>query len=130
MRILFILAITAILSACASPGLYKWGSYEQGLYAAYKDPNQVEALRLKLETLINEMETSGGKVAPGLYAELGTLYLQAGNAEKAKGYYVKERDAWPESRGLMGAMIQNIERRQQAKADGGKIQEAKVEESK
>ena len=63
------------------------------------------------------MEGSGQKVAPGLYAELGTLYLQLGSAEKAIAMYKKERDAWPESKGLMTAMIQNLERRQKDKQE-------------
>jgi len=63
------------------------------------------------------MEAGRQKVAPGLYAELGTLYLQAGESAKAKSYYTKERDAWPESRGLMTAMIENIDRLDQTKTE-------------
>lgn len=99
------------LTGCATP-LYKWGGYDDALYAAYKDVTKMEALRIKLEKHITEMEKSQMKVAPGLYAELGTLYLQAGSAEKAMAFYARERDTWPESRTLMSAMIQNLERRQ------------------
>jgi hypothetical protein len=101
-----------VLSGCAAP-LYKWGGYDDALYASYKDVTKTEALRIKLETHIAEMEKNQLKVAPGLYAELGTLYLQAGSAEKARQFYARERDTWPESRTLMSAMIQNLERRQQ-----------------
>jgi hypothetical protein len=31
--------------------------------------------------------------------------------------YVRERDEWPESKGLMTAMINNLERRQKASAE-------------
>jgi hypothetical protein len=112
-----ILVLLCLLSGCASPGLYNWGGYDQALYAGYKDVTKMEALRLKLEAHIGAMEKSNQKVAPGLYAELGTLYLQAGNSALASGYYTKERAAWPESRTLMTAMIENIERRQQAKKE-------------
>jgi hypothetical protein len=105
------LAVLGILTGCASPVLYQWGGYDQALYAGYKDTTKMEALRLKLESHLGEMEKSKQKVAPGLYAELGTLYLQAGATDKALGYYTKERDAWPESRVLMTSMIQNLERR-------------------
>ena len=101
------------LSGCVAPGLYQWGGYESDLYGAYKDPTKVEAMRLNLETQIGLRESGGQKVAPGLYAELGTLYLQLGSSEKAIAMYKKERDAWPESKGLMTSMIQNLERRQQ-----------------
>ncbi|RYF24738.1 MAG: DUF4810 domain-containing protein, partial [Comamonadaceae bacterium] len=48
------------------------------------------------------------------------LYLQAGATTKAAGLYARERAAWPESTGLMTAMIQNIERREQAKKEAQK----------
>jgi hypothetical protein len=119
-RSLLIVTLVLALTGCATPGLYQWGGYEQGLYTAYKDPSQVENLRVKLEAHVAEMERSGQKVAPGLYAELGTLYLQSGASDKAVVFYTKERDAWPESRGLMSALIQNLERRQQAKLEAAK----------
>ncbi len=120
MRFLLTLPIALALVGCAAPTLYQWGGYDQALYASYKDPTKMEALQLKLETHIAAMETSKQKVAPGLYAELGTLYLQAGSPEKAVGLYSKERNAWPESSGLMTAMIQNIERREQSKKEAKK----------
>lgn len=98
------------LAGCANNMLYQWGGYEDGLYAAYKDPTKAEALRLKLEAHVQAMEKGGQKVAPGLYAEVGTLYLQAGQRRTAMTWYQKERAAWPESRQLMTAMIQNLER--------------------
>jgi hypothetical protein len=120
MRALSLLPVALALSGCVAPTLYQWGGYDQALYAGYKDPTKMEAMRLKLEAHIAEMEKSKQKVAPGLYAELGTLYLQTGSADKATGLYAKERDAWPESNGLMTAMIQNIERQQQSKKEAQK----------
>lgn len=115
-RILWIPTLTslALLSGCAAPGLYQWGGYEQSLYAGYKDVTKMEALRIKLEAHVGEMEKSNARVAPGLYAELGTLYLKAGATQKAIDFYTKERNAWPESRVLMTSLIQNLERRQSA----------------
>ena len=114
------LAVTAslALAGCANQGLYQWGGYEDGLYAAYKDATKVEALRLKLEAHIQAMEQAGQKVAPGLYAEVGTLYLQAGQRQRAIAWYQRERQAWPESRQLMAAMIQNLERLEARPAAG------------
>ena len=118
-RMLKTLAVAAAalsMAGCATTNsLYQWGGYEDQLYAAYKDPTQVEALRLKLEAHIQASEKAGQKVAPGLYAELGTLYLQAGANGKAMDYYALERKAWPESQQLMTAMIENLERIEAAK---------------
>lgn len=108
-----LLMVLSLLGGCAAPGLYNWGGYDQALYAGYKDVTKMEALRINLEAHIGEIEKSNQKVAPGLYAELGTLYLQTGSSDQAISYYIKERATWPESRTLMTAMIQNIERRQQ-----------------
>lgn len=121
MRTLFLLvSIAIVLSGCAAPTLYKWGDYDQGLYTSYKDATKTEALRSQLETHIASMEKSKQKIAPGLYAELGTLYLQAGSTAKAMAFYSQERDLWPESKFLMTAMIENLERREKAKAEGKK----------
>lgn len=117
MRFLSILPIVVALTGCAAPSLYQWGGYDQALYAGYKDPTKMEEMRLKLEGHVAQIEKSKQKVAPGLYAELGTLYLQAGSTDKAIGLYAQERAAWPESKGLMTAMIQNLERRQQAQGE-------------
>lgn len=114
------LGVLMVLAGCAKPGLYQWGGYEHKLYSSYKDPAQTEALRISLEKHIAAMEGSKQKVAPGLYAELGTLYLQSGASEKAIAQYTKELDAWPESRPLMTALIQNIQRRAKEKQGGDK----------
>jgi hypothetical protein len=114
MRFLILIPVLSFLAGCASTSLYQWGGYDQALYAGYKDATKMEQLRLKLEAHISSMEASKQKVAPGLYAELGTLYLQSGSSEKAIMWYSKEREAWPESKVLMSSMIQNLERRQQA----------------
>jgi len=118
-KFLLILLTVGVLGGC-TPSLYQWGKYDQSLYAGYKDPTKMEALRIELETHIAGMEKSGQKVAPGLYAELGTLYLQTGSPDKAIAQYSRERDTWPESKGLMTAMIQNLERRQKNRGEDGK----------
>ena len=106
--------ISLVLAGCVTrqQPLYSWGSYEPMLYASYKDPAKADEMRVSLESQIGEAEKRSQKVPPGLYAELGTLYLQAGDNDRAIGLYNKERNTWPESRGMMDAMIKNLERRQ------------------
>lgn len=113
------LSSITILTGCASTSLYQWAGYEDQLYASYKDPTKVEAMRNRLEAHIQQARQSGIKVAPGLYAELGTLYLQAGQRKQAISYYEQERQNWPESKQLMTALIQNLERLEQ-QAQGAK----------
>lgn len=115
---LLALALTAVaLGGCVAQPMYKWGGYEPMLYAGYKEPNKMEEMKLGLEAHIAAMDKSGQKIAPGLLAELGTLYLQSGSSDKAISMYKRERDTWPESKGLMDVMIKNLERRKQTVAE-------------
>jgi hypothetical protein len=101
-------ACAVALSGCAANnGLYNWGGYSAGLYGSYKDPTTAGANMQKLESHIHTLELAKQKVPPGLYADLGTMQLQAGDREKAQGNFRKERDAWPESAALMDALINN-----------------------
>ena len=99
------LLVAAALAGCAAQPLYQWGNYDGLLYGSYKDPEKVAELQEKLESHIGSLESRHALVAPGLYAELGTLYLQKGDSAKAKAWFAKERDAWPESRALMDNLI-------------------------
>lgn len=106
-----LLLVSAGLIGCATPGAYDWGAYDQMLYQTYKDPSTKEAARLEIEKHIAALEASDRRVPPGLYAELGTFYLEMGETDRAIALYGKERDAWPESEHLMNAMIASLERR-------------------
>ena len=125
MRTLASLLCMLILTGCVTTRQYQWGSYENDLYAAYKDPARSEDLTLSLQSLISELESTKQKVPPGIYAELGTLYYQAGKLDDARALYEKERATWPESKGLMTALIQSIDRQKEkplaaaSKPEGG-----------
>jgi hypothetical protein len=45
------------------------------------------------------------RLAPGLVAELGYLYLQSGNPERAIRLFEREKHTWPESAYFMDVMI-------------------------
>ncbi len=109
MKLIVLLGCVLLMTGCANrSSLYQWGGYDAMLYQSYKNPEKAIELRTGLETHIAQMEKSMQKVAPGLYAELGTMYLQAGDSTRAVAMYTKERDAWPESRGLMESLIRNV----------------------
>ena len=106
--------IALALGGCAAPNKYNWSGYDKGLYDAYKDPTQISALQIKLQAIVDTLEQQKQITPPGLYAELGTLYLQEGLTDKAKIYYAKERDTWAESKTLMDLLIKNIDSRPKA----------------
>lgn len=120
MRIFMTLLAVAALTGCAAKPMYQWGGYESMLYQGYKDPVRMEAMKVSLQSHIAGLERSSAKVAPGLYAELGTLYLQSGDADQAVAMYTRERETWPESEQLMTAMITNLARRKQAPKEAAK----------
>lgn len=109
-----LLVSTLLLGGCAAPGMYQWGGYDRLLYDSYKYPDKVDALRQGLEAQVASSELSKRRVAPGLYAEIGTLYLQAGDSGKAVAFYAKEKELWPESGILMDALMQNVGKRSSA----------------
>jgi hypothetical protein len=112
MKVFPIALLCVLMTACATrTGIYQWGGYDAMLYQSYKTPEKAVEFRQGLELHITKMEASNQKVAPGLYAELGTLYLQSGDNTKAVSMYKKERDAWPESRSLMDSLITNVAKR-------------------
>ena len=110
MKIIISIAIVATLAlaGCANNRIYAWGGYDELLYRQYKDPAQALDMRIKLEAHVAQLEQSRQKVPPGLYAEIGTLYLQTNDKVTAAAYYKKEHEVWPESRALMTAMISSI----------------------
>ncbi len=121
MKISILAFLALLLAGCATQnGNYNWGGYDNLLYDAYKDPTKVEQMRIGLEALVAQQERSNQKVAPGIYAELGTLYYQSGDSARALSMYERERDAWPESKGMMTALIANINRRSKPSAHAEK----------
>lgn len=116
-KIVLLVLSGLFLTGCATTSsLYQWGGYDAMLYQSYKNPEKVAELRKGLELHIEKMETANQKLAPGLYAELGTLYLQGGEEAKAVEMYTKERNNWPESQRLMDTLITNITKRAKSKA--------------
>ncbi len=110
------LGLALLLCACAQKGLYQWNGYDKSLYDFYDKPESAEQFRLQLETHLNTLEQRKDKIPPGLYAELGTLYLQKGDRETALRWYDKERSAWPESKYLMDTMILAVGKQKQEDA--------------
>ena len=103
-------AVLVMLSGCAPARQYEWNNYDASLYQYYKAPNSAEGFRTSMDAHLKDLESRKQRPAPGLYAELGTLYLESGDRLTAALYYRKERDAWPESRHLMDAMLASLDK--------------------
>jgi hypothetical protein len=108
-KILIAAALLALTGCATNRGLYEWGGYDGLLYQSYKNPEAVAKSRESLAAHIAILEKGGKRVAPGLYADLGTLLLQSGDKAGALSNFRRERELWPESAVLMDAMIRNLE---------------------
>ncbi|RWA55067.1 hypothetical protein AU476_08245 [Cupriavidus sp. UYMSc13B] len=82
------------------------GLVRAALYTYYKTPAASEAFAEQLNKTISTAESSGTKVAPGLYAEYGNVLLEQGKGKEAAVWFEKEKAAWPESAVLMTRMVQ------------------------
>lgn len=103
------------LAACAPTTRFEWGSYEGSLYAYAKQPAQKEMFRNALARAI-EKGRQTNRVAPGLNAELGYLYLEDGDTTKAVALFEEEMRLFPESREFLTSVV--------TKAKGGNAEQS------
>ena len=120
------LALFALLFAgCDQPdtprSLYYWdGTYNNALYAYLNEGGDTNEQISHLENLVQTSIQKGYKVAPGLYAHLGLLYLNNGNLGVANANFDKEVQNFPESREFINFI----------KGSRNLVQTPKVEEAK
>jgi hypothetical protein len=109
-QIIFALGSLVLLTGCAAPKIYSWGSYEPMVYTMYATPDNATAdiQVIKLEEDIQKARSKNQKLPPGFYAHLGYLYFQQGKPELAKRAFETEKAAFPESAVLMDRMISKL----------------------
>lgn len=107
-------AMAAVLATGCATGnkeLYDWGQYEQTLFVVYHEPAYKEEALSNYLTFVEE-HNGQRTLAPGLYAEAGTFLLEEGDVDGAVAFYKMEYEYWPESRPMLGVLIENLEARQ------------------
>ncbi len=122
------LALFAILLAgCGNAGgprsLYYWnGTYSSSLYSYLNEEGDATEQISRLENLVQTSTQRGYKVAPGLYAHLGLLYLNNGNLGAANANFDKEVENFPESREYINFIkgSKNLTPKKQSKKEGAK----------
>lgn len=104
--------LVAFMSACSSPKpLYNYGDYSEEYYDLKKSPGEESTLAYQkaLEEAIEKFdEGRANRVAPGMYANLGYLYLKANQRDKAIELFTKEKSIYPEAAFFMDRMIQKV----------------------
>lgn len=98
---------TIFLTACATPSRFEWGAYEPTLYAYAKTPEARETYRKALASAI-EVGEETGRLAPGMYAELGYLFVEDENIAEAVSSFQKEMENFPESRVFLTSVVSRL----------------------
>lgn len=93
------------------PPLYTWGNYvessaEYGMYGEKKEV--LEKHLSELEKIINESEEKNQRVAPGIYAEYGQILFETNKREKAKKYFVLEKNTYPSSSQFIDRVLKKL----------------------
>ena len=112
--LLTVAAAAVIMSGCAEKPkpLYSFGTYSESYYAYKKDMSDESALALQKaieEAIAKAGDSSSGRVPPGMYANLGYLYLKAGKSKEAIASFEKEKRTYPESAHFMDRIIKKVE---------------------
>lgn len=113
-KFLIFIAFAIIMSGCAQQPkpLYNYGNYSESYYASKKDVGEKSTLQLQqsMEQAIERAEESkSGRVPPGMYANLGYMYLKSGNPRGAVVNFEKEKSVYPEAAHFMDRMIKKVE---------------------
>jgi len=116
-----LLVLTLFLSACSQKKpLYYYGNYSDEYYQSEKELSHESQLQLQKaieEAIQNAPQGTSGRVAPGLYANLGYLALKESQNKKAIEYFEKEKALYPESAKFMNRMIQKIQKMEEKEDD-------------
>lgn len=103
------IALGLLGSGCATQRqpMYAWGNYSDSLYQSKKNecPETYEQHVQALENIVTESKTRNLRVPPGVYAELGYVYLSRNNPAKAVELFTLEKQTYPESAVLMDGLV-------------------------
>jgi hypothetical protein len=102
-------ATALLLTACAQKkeNIYYWGDYQNSLYSFYQNGSTPEKEIATLNKVIEEAKAKNKPVAPGLHAQLGLLYVNAGQPDLAFQQFTAEKTAFPESASYMDFLMRN-----------------------
>lgn len=120
-------ALALVLAGCSNASgprsLYYWdGTYSKALYTYLNEDGDATEQISRLENLVQNSTQRGYKVAPGLYAHLGLLYLNNGNLGAANANFDKEVQNFPESKDFINFIkgSKNLTPKKQSKKEGAK----------
>ncbi len=99
------------LSACGAGPYYRWGPYEPLVYEMYTEPGKADP-GVQVERLtrdIGEAAAKGERIAPGVYAHLGYMYVLQGNGAAARAALETEKQLFPEGAVFVDRLLGKLE---------------------
>ena len=102
-----------LMTGCtANKPLYHWGSYEQLILSSYTKPGEADAVTQidKLTSDIQQAESSGQKVAPGVFAQLGLMYAEQGKQLESINAFQQEKVLFPESARFIDGLMERAQK--------------------
>jgi len=89
--------------------LYAWGSYQNLVYASYREPGGMPPERQveQLEKDYQQALALHARMPPGWHAHLGVLYYQLGKADEAVRELNTEKAEFPESTVFVDRLLAN-----------------------
>lgn len=108
-QLLGIALATVLLAGCVTPQppLYRWGDYQDIIYAGYKNPGSSDPVT-DGELLAADMartEAEGQQIPPGVRIHLAYLYFEQGRDNEARALFALEKQAFPESTVFVDGML-------------------------
>lgn len=114
-KIKYLCVLGAVLfSGCSqhNRALYNYEDYSDNYYAMKKNMSEESSLELQKSielSIENSQNSRSQRVPPGMYANLGYIYLKSSKPKEAVSYFIKEKSTYPESAYFMDRMINKIE---------------------
>ena len=110
--LLLVSMITVLLAGCVTPQppLYRWGEYENIIYAGYRNPGGSDPVT-DGELLAADMartEAEGKQIPPGVRIHLGYLYFEQGRDDEARALFEREKQVFPESTVFIDGMLARL----------------------
>lgn len=90
--------------------LYDWGSYEKSVFKMYSSREDFSAGSEidRIQKEVDRTERKKRAIPPGKMAHLGYLYLMAGDSERARACFEKERQLFPEGGEFMAFLLERL----------------------
>ena len=101
-----------LISGCSGKKpMYEYSNYSESYYQLKQtgDAESTAKWKSSLEDSIEKSNVHAIRVPPGIYANLGYLYLKVNDTQKAISFFKAEKTLYPESSVFMDNLIKKAE---------------------